>query len=249
VKRLLIRADASLSMGTGHVMRCLALAQAWQDAGGVVTLAAAASLPVLLRERLVREGIDVATVQAVAGSLGDADWVLALHAELDAGWLVLDGYHFDDRYQASVRRVAGGLLVVDDLGHLPYYSADVVLNQNITANDELYPACAVTTLRLCGGTYGLLRREFRLPSQGLRQAHGRACRVLVTMGGADADNVTGKVVRALQAMEDIEARVLVGAVNPYLDELREMSAQSSGRISILTAVEPWSISWIGHKRP
>ncbi len=60
---LLIRADASVSIGTGHVMRCLALAQAWQDAGGSVTFVMAEST-LAIEERLRREDVGLIGLRA-----------------------------------------------------------------------------------------------------------------------------------------------------------------------------------------
>ena len=74
---LLIRADASSVRGTGHVFRCLALAQAWQDAGGNVVFVAA-ELPEALHARLVAEKCGVESVAAVAGSDEDAELTCAL---------------------------------------------------------------------------------------------------------------------------------------------------------------------------
>ena len=69
---MLIRADATLQMGTGHVMRCLALAQAWQDANGGAVTFLSAPLPPALESRLRGEGMAVAALTAEPGSEADA---------------------------------------------------------------------------------------------------------------------------------------------------------------------------------
>ena len=128
---LIIRADASIAMGTGHVMRCLALAQAWQDQGGQCIFAMAETTAAS-EGRIRGEKFEVTPVRASPGTLQDAEQLVQLALAHDATWVVVDGYQFDVEYQRRLK--AGGLkvLVVDDTGHACAYVADVVLDQNAT---------------------------------------------------------------------------------------------------------------------
>src|SRR5947209_553477 len=96
---LLIRADASVAIGTGHVMRCLALAQAWQDAGGRVVFVMAQHT-IAIKNRLRREAIDVILLQVAPGSQEDSSQTAAIAADLAVDWVVVDGYQFDSTYQS-----------------------------------------------------------------------------------------------------------------------------------------------------
>ena len=157
---LLIRADASVAMGSGHVMRCLALAQAWQDAGGRAVFAMADVTPAI-HERLTAESSGVLTLSASAGSAEDSKQTIELAQAQNAKWLVVDGYQFDaEYYQRSMKAANFKLLFLDDFGHAKHYSADVVLNQNVSAQQGLYSDCEVHTRVLLGPKYALLRREF-----------------------------------------------------------------------------------------
>src|SRR5947209_10124385 len=100
--RLLFRADADPRMGTGHLMRCLALAQAWLDLGGEATLLTACALPEL-NARTIAEGVRVEPLAVPAGSDADAERTRTITAELGAEWIVLDGYHFSPEFQRRVR--------------------------------------------------------------------------------------------------------------------------------------------------
>ncbi len=197
---LLIRADASVPMGTGHVMRCLALAQAWQDAGGKVVFAAAELLP-FLHERLLSERIDVVAVEARAGTHDDARRVAALAQRLDASWVVVDGYHFHADYQRSIKETELKLLFVDDAGNAGPYCADIVLNQNLHAAESMYDQREPYTSLLLGAPYILLRRDFTASRGPERPMNSVARRLLVSMGGSDPDNITAKVVEMLRDLE------------------------------------------------
>ena len=58
-------------------MRCVALAQAWQEAGGTAGLAAA-ELRLELFPRVTAEGIALSRIHAAPGSLADATETAAL---------------------------------------------------------------------------------------------------------------------------------------------------------------------------
>jgi UDP-2,4-diacetamido-2,4,6-trideoxy-beta-L-altropyranose hydrolase len=207
-------------MGTGHVMRCLALAQGWQEAGGSAVVAAV-GMPRALEERIEAEGIAVSRLEVEPGSEADAEQTAALAGRLGARWVVVDGYQFGAEYQRALRDAGLRLLFADDWGHAGEYCADLVLNQNIYASEALYERREVGTRLLLGTRYALLRREF-WPWRGRRReiaARGR--RVLVTLGGADTENVTLKVLRACRraGVEGLELVVVVGGGNPHYAEL------------------------------
>src|ERR1700690_3184416 len=126
---LILRADASVAMGTGHVMRCLALAQSWQDEGGQGIFAMAEPDP-SLEERVRSEGIGVVTIVASAGSQQDLSQFVDLAGTHHASWVVVDGYQFDVEYQRSLKAAGLKVLLIDDTGHAGAYVADVVLDQN-----------------------------------------------------------------------------------------------------------------------
>lgn len=226
-KILLIRADASSKIGTGHLMRCLALAQAWKDAGGRTVFLMATKVPAL-EHRLHPEGMEVVHLPVQPGSIDDAAQTANFAQEVGADWVVVDGYHFGADYQRTIKERGLRLLFIDDNGHAEHYYADIVLNQNIHAHEGLYRNREVYTRLLVGTRYVLLRREFLKWRDWKRKIPDVARKVLVTMGGSDSDNVTLNVIRALQQVnvDGLEAIVVVGGGNPHYEELQS-AVQSS----------------------
>jgi UDP-2,4-diacetamido-2,4,6-trideoxy-beta-L-altropyranose hydrolase len=210
---LLIRADASSAIGTGHAMRCLALAEAWQDAGGRAVFASAP--PLVLQETLLRKLFQVLEIDSAPGSEEDAQQSLNLALRHGAEWIVVDGYHFGANFQRRLKSGGMKVLFVDDYGHASPYSADWVLNQNGCAQSSAYVKHEPYTQFLLGPKYCLMRREFIAWQKWNREIAAAGRRVLVLMGGSDPANFTQTAMRAVSLLgdDDLEVDVIIGAAN------------------------------------
>jgi UDP-2,4-diacetamido-2,4,6-trideoxy-beta-L-altropyranose hydrolase len=243
---LVIRADASAQIGTGHVMRCLALGQGWRDRGGEVFIIQAPGAAEL-EQRLRSEQLHLVVLEARPGTAEDAAETAALARGVGARWVVVDGYHFDADYQRAIKVAGQRLLFIDDYGHAARYDADLVLNQNVYAHEVLYPHRANTTRLLLDTRYALLRREFLAWREWRRDIPRTARKVLVTLGGADPANVTLKVVDALKQIDvsGMEAIVVVGASNPHYQKLEAAAHDSRMAIRLVRNVTnmPELMAW------
>ncbi len=222
----MIRADASVSMGVGHIMRCLALAEAWREDGGRVVLASHCEGTRLL-QRLEASDITLVPVKAPSPDPTDLESMLTLLEDVQADWVALDGYHLPPTYQQAVRGCGPQLLVLDDLAHWPEYHADVLLNQNVHAEKLVY-SCDPDAVLLLGPRYAILRREFAPWRSFIRGERGAGYHLLVTVGGTDPQNVTLKVIRALRILQlpQVDVRLVVGPSSPHLESLRKAVVES-----------------------
>jgi len=233
---VVLRADASASVGTGHVMRCLALAQAVAAAGGRAVLAVA-ECPEPLVERARGAGVHVERLDAEVGSADDVAATLEVAASVGAPWVLLDGYRFGLDVQRALRGGGRRVALVDDFGHLDGYDVDLLLNQNSHAEASAYPGVPTC---LVGPRYALLRPEFVRAVEGRPAARvdGPARRVLVTMGGSDPGNATTRVLKALARVpsEGLEIRAVVGAANPHGAQVAAAAA-ALDRCEVIAPVE------------
>ncbi|MBZ5722042.1 MAG: UDP-2,4-diacetamido-2,4,6-trideoxy-beta-L-altropyranose hydrolase [Acidobacteriia bacterium] len=243
---LIIRADASVAMGTGHVMRCLALAQTWQDAGGDVAYAMAESRQAIA-ERLQSERIKVIAIRATSGTAQDAQETIDAALVQGADWIVVDGYQFNGEYQKQLKAAGRRVLFLDDTGHAAHYSADLVLNQNAHAHPEIYVSREGNTRLLLGSRYAMLRREFASWRDFRRKIPPVGHKVLVTMGGSDPENLTLRAIQALALIDDkeLEATVVVGGSNPHLESLREAAGKPEKAIRVVSDADnmPEMMAW------
>jgi len=229
---LLFRADATVTSGTGHVMRCLALAQAWHDGGGRAVFAMADATPAV-EERLRSEGFEVTRLVVRVGSVADAEETAKLAHQHNASWAVVDGYGFGAEYQANLKSRGLKVLFIDDNGHAGHYSADLVLNQNVYAEEAPYRSRGLSTKLLLGPRFAMLRREFAAWREWRRENPAIVRKVLVTMGGSDPDNITERVLHVILAKRELEVTVVVGGSNPHRRELRTLAGKHRGTVHLV----------------
>jgi len=246
MQSLFIRADANTKIGVGHVMRCLALAEAWVERGGKVTFLL--NNPTALIAKLLSEiPARVIHIRFAYPDLRDIHQTLQEIKEQPNAWLVLDGYHFDEAYQNALYQVGRNLLALDDGMLLDrHWPVDILLNQNLGAEVLQYNGVP-TTQYLLGSSYVLLRKAFRNTTARKKQSVNVVQRILVTLGGGDPDNQTLKVLNALQLLKTphLDVCVVVGATNPHFETLSTVSAQSSFNIELVSHTNdmPGLMAW------
>lgn len=240
---VLIRADASTAIGTGHVMRCLTLAEFLRKEGVTVEFIMR-PMPGSLDRFVEQRGFDVHRLEAVASvPVGPKDtddyqaW-LGVSIERDAAecsdylrqsgqhvdWLVVDHYGLDESWERAMLPVVGSLLVIDDLANR-HHACEVLLDTNFGGRSERrYTGLVPDYCRmLLGPAYALLRAEFREERRLLRRGNGEVCRVMLFFGGVDRPNMTQRALDGVIAAVDnsVEIEVIVGSVNPHVRELSE----------------------------
>lgn len=257
------RADASLQIGTGHVMRCLTLADALRERGANCSFVCrphqghllalvtqrghqALALPQLEEDAEPNHngtahahwlGTDLATdVQDTQQALG------ARTGGQPVDWLVVDHYALDARWEEALRPQANRIMVIDDLVDRPH-ACDLLLDQTYGRQSADYmPFVTDGCTLLCGSQYALLRPEFAdLREYSLRRRAQPALQeLLITMGGVDKDNVTGAVLRGLKSSplpEDCRLTVVMGQTAPWLKDVQDLSSQMHWPTQVLVGID------------
>lgn len=252
---VVIRADASRQIGTGHVMRCLALAEFLRDAKYDVSFAIRA-LPGHLGARIENAGFNMHVLPAASdhhyrpgpdepayASWAGVPWQEDARATktilqtCQPEWLVVDHYAFDARWERAVAGEVGHILVWDDLADRPHF-CDILLDQNLGRTAQTYAGLVPSGARvLAGPRYAVLRREFseiRGSGQIGKGDHGLR-RIMVSMGGVDAQNATSAVLDVLAGMEhpeNLNVEVVIGSQSPALENVRSKAASMPMAVAV-----------------
>ena len=225
---VLFRADAGEQIGSGHLMRCLGLAQYLCDEGvSCSLLTTGREEPAVVRWR--EEEINVQEHHAERGSPEDAVATLAAAAASGAQWIVADGYDFGLDWQRAVKEGRVGLLCFDDLGGATF-AADLVVNQNPGAQDLSYDMEGGGRV-LAGPDYVVLRREFHHTQ---REAASTPPHLLVTFGGYDEDNLALAAMKELAGLETpFTATVICSADAHGLEEAQAFAPPHGEKFRVL----------------
>ena len=225
--RIAIRADASTAIGSGHVMRCLTLAEALRRAGGDIVFLCR-KLSGHLGEEIRRRGVELIWVE------GEGAGEHKLRDRIDL--LIVDHYDLDERWERSMRTLARRIMVIDDLADRPH-DCDLLLDQNLLpALDTRYQGLVPDGCRLLlGPGYALLRDEFYASAANVRERTGFA-HLLLFFGGGDGENLTARALLEL-CDSDFTADVVIGASNPHHDEIAALCRAGGGRYTLHVQTE------------
>lgn len=250
--KAVFRVDSSTEMGTGHLMRCLTLAGALKDRG-INCEFISRKLPGNLIDLVAPMGFDIHCLAQPQGGfetactsphtawLGvpwdeDARQTATILEGIKPNWLIVDHYALDEKWERAVSGHAGKLMVIDDLADRSH-CCHVLLDQNLGRKVKDYSGKVDEQCRLMvGPSYVLLRDEFsRFRKASLCRRKGQLGRVLVTLGGADKDNVTSEVMAALEASslaDDTTVDVVVGGASPHYQAISELASQSRLNVEV-----------------
>lgn len=242
IRRVAFRADASARIGSGHVMRCLTLAQALRRRGAEVRFICRAH-PGNLADKIEAAGMPVARLPAPpdpGGVIADADYPawLGVPVETDAAeaiaalegwqpdWLVVDHYALGADWEGALRPHVGAILAIDDLANR-HHDCDLLLDQNLHPDGEgRYDAVVPEgTGRLLGPEYALLSADYAVLHPCTPPRDSGIHHILVFFGFADSANLTERTVAAFLALDrrDITLDVVIDPANPQAPTLRRMA--------------------------
>lgn len=201
---VIIRTDASITIGSGHVMRCLTIAKQLQMKGCSVRFFMK-ELPGHLIEYVEQQGFQ------------------NVNEMQEADLCIIDHYEIDESWEKEIRSFVNKIVVIDDLANRKH-DCDLLLDQNVVPDyenryDELVPAHC---LKLLGPNYLIMREEFIRERNNLRFRDSEVKRLLVFMGGTDPTGETLKVLGALKQKVLDHVDIVVGSSNLQKEEIQSI---------------------------
>jgi len=246
------RTDASLAIGHGHVMRCLALAEILCERGARVSFICREDDGHLC-DRIEQRGFtvcrlcvskpgtqsgDLPTASAELGYAWEEDVALTSAALEASGekpdWLVVDHYGLDVRWETALRPYAQRLMVIDDLANRAH-NCDALVDPTYGETAERYKGLSPSrAYYLCGCQYALLRPQFRHHRQPFERALPRTedSRVHMFFGGTDSGSYVVRFSRLLlDYVEGLTTCAVLGRSCTQYNQLRLLSGDYPGRFS------------------
>lgn len=237
-----IRVDASLQIGSGHVMRCLTLADALTQQEAECHFLCREH-PGNLIEMIKKKGYSVHCVpnseshNSSENELAHAKW-LGVSQDIDVrdckpilnaikpDWIIVDHYALDKRWEEKFETSCNHLMVIDDLADR-HHKCALILDQNLSRHEVDYAGFVPEKCkRLIGPRYSLLRPEFsQLRPRSLKgRVSSRLKKILISMGGVDFHDTTTQIMRSLKELNglpvDCEISIVMGPNAPWVERVQ-----------------------------
>jgi UDP-2,4-diacetamido-2,4,6-trideoxy-beta-L-altropyranose hydrolase len=255
--KIIFRVDASLKIGTGHVMRCLTLAKILKENGSNVRFICRKhdgnlidkirSSRFKVQELEVLKGVESNNKLTHSHWLGatqqqDADDCINILKAYKVDWLIVDHYALDGQWQKALKPYCKKIMVIDDLADRKH-CCDILLDQTFARQQEDYSRLTSEGCKLLlGSHYALLRPEFsKWREYSLeRRRKLRFKQLFINMGGVDVDNITGQVIDELKICNlpnDIKIIVVMGGSAPHLEDIRSKVSMSPFKVELKIDVD------------
>lgn len=248
---VIIRADASTSIGSGHVMRCLTLAHRLKKEKNAKVVFVMRDLPGNLIDVVEKQGFDVLKLSSANQkySLNGYGLWLTVPMDVDAQQtievlqhylqghgcdvvdrLIVDSYALDEQWEQALRPYCREIMVIDDLANRKH-DCDILLDQNFYLNKDVRYAGLVPEhcKMLLGPEHALLREEFHEVKKHLRKRDGNIKNILVFYGGSDLTNETEKAIKALVQLHDegynFTADIITGVSNFRREKIEKICSK------------------------
>lgn len=242
--KVIFRCDASIQIGTGHVMRCLTLANALTTKGAecyfVCRKHGSHLLEVIKQngykaydlpfENYEEDSCENGTKLSHASWLGasqqeDAQQCIDIIKHITPDWLIIDHYAIDMVWEKMLRPYCKKLMVIDDLADRAH-DCDILLDQTFGRHTQDYLGWVPKNCQiLCGSKYALLRPEFaQWRNYSLKhRTEGTLEHLLINLGGVDKDNITTQILKGLKNSslpEYCKITVVMGSTAPWVESVR-----------------------------
>lgn len=228
---VVIRVDSSIEIGSGHIMRCLTLAEQLKKIG-IEIIFICSELAGNMANLIERKGYAVEIfpfIEAIQEDMWKKDLEhtrsILVGLKKQVNWLIIDHYGLDARWESGLRSYAKKIMVIDDLANRKH-DCEVLLDQNLYLDmQNRYQGLVPSHCRkLLGPQYVLLRSEFYEARKKLRDRDGKVRRVLIFFGGSDPTNETEKTLEAIKQLKkaDIAVDVVVGIANPNKGRVQQL---------------------------
>ena len=230
-----IRVDASIEIGTGHVIRCLTLAHRLKKEGKQVAFICRGAEGDCI-ELIEKQGFHVYKLKSILGSLWtyvadywerDVKETIDVLKQHEVEKLIIDHYSIDIKWEQATRPFTKEIIIIDDLANRKH-DCDTLLDQNFYLNMETRYKGLVssTTNLLLGPTHALLREEFIEAKKNLKAFSGKLERLFIFFGGSDPTNETEKILYSIMPLIEkynFEVDVVVGNSNQNKKRIKDIS--------------------------
>jgi len=255
--QVVFRVDSSLQIGTGHLMRCLTLAECLKNDGIDISFICRKNSG-NLRDKIIKKGFRLFELESPGKArhddkLSHSKWLNVTQKEdanqckeilekIKPGWLIVDHYALDHEWESDLVHLSTKIMVIDDLADRNH-NCDLLLDQTFGHIAEHYidlvpKRCTL----LVGSKYSLLRPEFsEWRSYSIeRRSQANLKNLLITMGGVDLKNHTEEVLIKLDCCTlpvDLNITIVVGSHYPHLESLKMRAERSKYTVNIQVDVE------------